>query len=82
MKISAYEKDKGNEVNLICNYKDLYKDGNIWFEYQEAIKNYKKKQNSFTITTLAEKMIPCFTKQNFKHDKLFISKVFTKYKNR
>lgn len=77
MKLSGYYKEQGNNVKLITNYKDLYSDENIWIEYQNALSNYINKQNNITNELLSKKMIPCFQKQNFKYDKIFISKVFT-----
>lgn len=75
MKLSGYYK-KNNNVNLIYDYKDLYIDGNIWIEYQNALSKYVKEQNEENNKILSEKMIVCFKKENFKYDKIFISKVF------
>jgi hypothetical protein len=77
MKISGYHKKMGYDVKLITDYKKLYYNENIWVEYQNALYEYRKEQNEYTNKVLAEKMIPCFQKENIKYDKLFISKVFT-----
>ena len=77
MKISGYHKEQGYNVELITDYKDLYLDSNTWNEYQDAILKYSKNQNNKTSELLREKMIPCFKKESFKYDKIFISKVFT-----
>jgi len=76
-KISGYYKDQGHNIELVIDYRNLYFDTNIWSEYQEAISKYSKNQNPKTNELLREKMIPCFKKENFKYDKVFISKVFT-----
>lgn len=77
MKLSAFYKSQGNEVDLVTDYKNLYYDGNIWVEYQVALSKYVKKQTPKTSETLGKCMVKCFDKQNIKYDHIFISKVFT-----
>ncbi len=77
MKISGYHKEQGDQVTLITDYKDLYIQENIWIEYQNALSEYIKNQNEKNQKLLSEKMMPCFKKENFKYEKIFISKVFT-----
>lgn len=82
MKISAYYKKQGYNVQLITDYKSLYFDETLWLKYQDTknqyIKEYKKRESTKDISAiLAERTIPCFQIQNIKYDKIFISKVFT-----
>ena len=45
MKLSSYHKQIKNNVTLITDYKCLYKDEDIWIDYQEALKKvYKTKK--------------------------------------
>ena len=77
MKLSAFYKSQGHDVELVTDYKNLYYDGEIWIDYQKALSKYEKNQNDKNIKMLYDCMPKCFHKENIKYDRIFISKVFT-----
>lgn len=77
MKISAYHKSIGDEVELITDYNDLYYTNDSWTNYQVAAQKYAKKQSEKNKAILNDCAALCFEESNIKFNKVYISKVFT-----